>query len=129
MRWGKDGQFFEASGVGEQKSGLVLPVADRGITSGFGMRFHPILGYSRLHAGVDLRASYGEPIHAVAAGTVTFAGTVPASGRSVTILTADGFSVTLTHLGSIEVEKGDTVAEGGAVGTIGPSGRRRSAAS
>ena len=53
---------------------------------------------------------------------VSFAGTVPGSGKSVTIETADGWSVTLTHLGSITAKKGATVAEGDGVGTIGPSG-------
>ena len=59
---------------------------------------------------------------APAAGMVSFAGTVPTSGESVTIQTADGYSVTLTHLGSIAVAKGAPVAERSAVGTIGPSG-------
>jgi hypothetical protein len=59
---------------------------------------------------------------APADGTVSFAGTVPTSGESVTIETADGYSVTLTHLGSIVVAKGAPVAEGDEVGTIGPSG-------
>ena len=45
-----------------------------GVTSNFGMRFHPILGYSRMHQGVDFRASYGTPIVAVADGAVGCAG-------------------------------------------------------
>ena len=47
---------------------------------------------------------------------------MPTNGKSVTIETADGYSVTLTHLGSIAVAKGATVAEQDAVGTVGPSG-------
>jgi hypothetical protein len=75
------------------------------------------------HRGVDLGAgAAGETVIAPAAGTVSFAGTVPTSGKSVTIETADGYSVTLTHLGSIAVAKGVTVAEQEAVGTVGPSG-------
>ena len=68
------------------------------------------------------RRSRDETVLAPAAGVVTFAGTVPGSGKSVTILTSDGWSVTLTQLGSIAVAKGATVAEGDGVGTIGPSG-------
>ena len=64
----------------------------------------------------------GETILAPAGGIVSFAGTVPGSGKSITILTPDGWSVTLTQLGSIAVPKGAAVAEGDAVGTIGPSG-------
>jgi hypothetical protein len=75
------------------------------------------------HRGVDIGAdAAGETVVAPAAGTVSFAGTVPTNGRSVTIETADGYSVTLTHLGSISVSKGVTVAELGAIGTVGPSG-------
>jgi len=75
------------------------------------------------HRGIDLGAdAAGETVVAPAAGTVSFAGTVPTNGKSVTIETADGYSVTLTHLGSIAVAKGATVAEQDAVGAVGPSG-------
>lgn len=75
------------------------------------------------HRGVDIAASAtGESVVAPAAGTVSFAGTVPTNGKSVTIQTADGYSVTLTHLGTIAVANGATVAERDSVGTVGPSG-------
>src|SRR2546421_3384244 len=75
------------------------------------------------HRGIDIGAdATGESVVAPEAGTVSFAGTVPTSGTSVTIETADGYSVTLTHLGSIAVAKGTSVAEGDEIGTIGPSG-------
>ena len=53
-----DGRFYEASGVGQQRTGLAAPVFGR-ITSGFGMRRHPILGYSRMHPGADMAAGSG----------------------------------------------------------------------
>jgi hypothetical protein len=75
------------------------------------------------HRGVDIGASVsGDPVLAPETGTVSFAGFVPTSGESVTIETADGYAVTLTHLGSIGVAAGATVAEGDVVGTVGPSG-------
>jgi Peptidase family M23 len=75
------------------------------------------------HRGIDIGAdAVGETVVAPAAGTISFAGTVPTNGETVTIETADGYSVTLTHLGSIAVTKGATVAEQDAVGTVGPSG-------
>jgi hypothetical protein len=75
------------------------------------------------HRGIDIGADEaGETVVAPAAGRVSFAGTVPTSGKAVTIATADGYSVTLTHLGSILVAKGADIAERDAVGTIGPSG-------
>jgi Peptidase family M23 len=74
------------------------------------------------HRGIDIGAdAAGETVVAPVGGTVGFAGTVPTSGKSVTIETADGYSVTLTHLGSITVAKGATIAERGTIGTIGPS--------
>jgi hypothetical protein len=74
------------------------------------------------HRGVDIGASEGTIVRAPASGVVSFAGTVPAGGRAITILTGDGFSVTLLHLGSITVAKGSTVEEGGPVGVVGRSG-------
>ena len=64
------------------------------------------------HRGVDIAADAGEAVLAPAAGTVTFSGTVPGSGRALTITTGDGLAVTLTHLGSIVVAAGTAVAEG-----------------
>jgi hypothetical protein len=75
------------------------------------------------HRGIDIGAdAAGEVVAAPAGGTVSFAGTVPTNGKSVTIETTDGYAVTLTHLGSIGVAKGATVAERDPVGTVGPSG-------
>ena len=74
------------------------------------------------HRGIDIGGGAGASVVAPAAGTVTFAGSVPSSGNSVTIATPDGYAVTLTHLGSIAVEKGAALAEGAVVGTVGPSG-------
>src|SRR4051812_38687413 len=74
------------------------------------------------HRGIAVAGDPASVVLAPAAGVVTFAGTVPDSGKTVTIRTGDGWSVTLTHLGSIAATKGATVAEGDGVGTIGPDG-------
>ncbi|HET7515931.1 MAG TPA: M23 family metallopeptidase, partial [Gaiella sp.] len=74
------------------------------------------------HRGLDVAGSEGSPVRAPAGGTVSFAGSLPTYGRGVTIQTADGYAVTLVHLGSIGVAKGDAVAEGAAIGTVGWSG-------
>jgi murein DD-endopeptidase MepM/ murein hydrolase activator NlpD len=81
---------------------------------------HPYAGGE--HRGIDVGAGAGEAVLAPAAGTVTFAGSVPGSGNSVTITTADGLAVTLTHLGAIAVGEHAAVAEGDTVGTVGPTG-------
>ena len=74
------------------------------------------------HRGIDVGGTPGAPVRAPAAGAVTFAGTVPGGGRTVTIQTSDGYSVTLVHLGTSVVGRGAAVAEGATVGTVGPSG-------
>src|ERR687898_1001531 len=73
------------------------------------------------HRGIDVGAAVGESVRAPAAGTVSFAGSVPGGGRAVTIRTPDGYSVTLLQLGSIAVQRGEEVAEGARVGAIGES--------
>ena len=73
------------------------------------------------HRGVDVQADVGEAVLAPAAGTISFAGTVPTHGFTVTIQTA-GYAVSLTHLGEIAVAEGDAVAEGAVMGRAGASG-------
>ncbi|MBA3733829.1 MAG: M23 family metallopeptidase, partial [Actinobacteria bacterium] len=81
---------------------------------------HPYAGGQ--HRGVDLGAPAGSPVLAPAQGVVSFAGTVPTGGKTVSIETPYGYTTTLVHLGSIEVRRGAPVAEGSLVGTVGPSG-------
>jgi peptidase M23-like protein len=80
------------------------------------------------HRGIDIGAPLGASVRAPASGRISFAGTVPTSGKSVTIQTPDGYSVTLVQLGTIDVTRGAAVAEGAMVGTIGPSGEPGAAA-
>jgi hypothetical protein len=71
------------------------------------------------HRGIDIGASEGTSVRAATAGTVSFAGTVPNSGRTVTVQTAGGLSVTYLELGATGVTRGSDVAEGDQIGTIG----------
>jgi hypothetical protein len=73
------------------------------------------------HRGIDVGAPVGTTVLAPAAGRVSFAGSVATNGRTVTIQTPDGLSVTLVQLGAIDVSKGANVSEGGPIGTVGPS--------
>jgi hypothetical protein len=74
------------------------------------------------HRGLDIAAPSGALVRAPAPGAVSFAGTVPGGGRTVTLQTADGYSITLVHLGAIGVERGQVLAEGAGVGSAGRSG-------
>jgi murein DD-endopeptidase MepM/ murein hydrolase activator NlpD len=122
LRWGKDGQFFEASGMGQQRSGLIMPVIGGHITSGFGMRRHPILGYSRLHAGIDFGAAYGSPIYAVSDGTVSFAGWHGGHGNFVKLEHGGGFGTGYGHMSRIAVSPGSHVHAGQVIGYVGSTG-------
>ncbi|MBU7579415.1 MAG: peptidoglycan DD-metalloendopeptidase family protein, partial [Porphyrobacter sp.] len=97
MRWGSEGRFYEASGVGEQRRGLLAPVPGA-VTSNFGMRRHPILGYTRMHAGIDFKASYGTPIVAVSDGRVTSAGRSGGCGIQVMLDHGGALSTRYCHM-------------------------------
>jgi hypothetical protein len=81
---------------------------------------HPYAGGQ--HRGVDLGAPAGTQVLAPTGGIVSFAGTVPTGGKTVSIETPLGYTATLVHLGSIGVKRGAPVGEGSVVGTVGPSG-------
>jgi hypothetical protein len=70
------------------------------------------------HRGIDVAGGPAAAVRAPAAGVVSFAGSVPGSGKTITIETADGWSVTLTHLGQLGVKKDAAVAEGDPVGAL-----------
>ena len=122
LRWGKDGQFFEASGMGQQRTGLIMPVVGGRVTSGFGARRHPVLGYTRMHAGIDFGAAYGSPIYAVSDGTVAFAGWHGGHGNFVKLLHGDGFGTGYGHMSRIAVSPGSHVRAGQVIGYVGSTG-------
>jgi len=121
MRWGSDGQFYEASGVGEQRSGLLKPVPGR-VTSNYGMRRHPILGYSRMHKGLDFKAGYGTPIYAVTDGTVQMAGRNGGHGNYVRLGHGNGLQTGYSHMSRIAVSNGQHVRRGQVIGYVGSTG-------
>ncbi|WP_390549707.1 M23 family metallopeptidase [Qipengyuania sp. MTN3-11] len=121
MRWGRDGRFYEASGVGEQRSGLIAPVPGR-MSSSFGMRRHPILGYRRMHSGVDFKASHGTPIVAVTDGQVLSAGRAGGCGNAVKLRHGGGIDTRYCHMSRIAVGRGQSVRRGQVIGYVGSTG-------
>ncbi|AKM08279.1 M23 family metallopeptidase [Pelagerythrobacter marensis] len=121
MRWGSKGRFFEASGVGEQRNGLVAPVPGP-ISSRFGMRRHPILGYRRMHSGMDFRAGYGTPIVAVADARVTSAGRAGGCGNAVRLDHGGGLATRYCHMSRMAVRSGQSVRRGQVIGYVGSTG-------
>lgn len=121
MRWGREGNFFEASGVGEQRDGLIAPVPGA-ISSRFGMRRHPILGYRRMHSGLDFRARHGTPIYAATDGRVEFAGRNGGYGNFVRLRHEGDFGTGYAHMSRIAVRAGERVKRGQVIGYVGSTG-------
>ncbi|TNE53921.1 MAG: M23 family metallopeptidase [Sphingomonadales bacterium] len=121
MRWGSDGIFYDAAGDGEQANGLIAPVPGR-TTSGFGMRRHPILGYRRMHSGLDFSARYGTPIVAVTDGRITSAGRAGGCGIAVRIDHGSGVSTRYCHMSRMAVNRGQQVRRGQVIGYVGSTG-------
>jgi murein DD-endopeptidase MepM/ murein hydrolase activator NlpD len=101
--------------------GRVWPVTAP-VTSGFGMRAHPLTGSARLHAGIDLGAPAGTPIRAAAAGTVVFAGTMGGYGNATDIRHGDGTTTRYAHQSRLFVRSGQQVAAGQVIGLVGSTG-------
>jgi murein DD-endopeptidase MepM/ murein hydrolase activator NlpD len=92
------------------------------ITSGFGYRMHPVLGYRRLHAGVDIGAGTGAPVSAAAEGEVFFASWRGGYGRCIILLHGGGMSTLYGHLSRIDVAAGQRVRRGQRIGAVGSTG-------
>jgi len=124
MKWtdGKQIIWVNADGVGgEGSQSMGLPVHGR-LTSGFGSRFHPILGYHRFHAGMDLAAAAGTPIVAAADGKVVSAGWAGGYGRAVAIVHASGIETKYGHMSRIAAFAGEMVRRGQVIGYVGSTG-------
>ncbi|QCB56368.1 M23 family metallopeptidase [Sphingopyxis sp. PAMC25046] len=123
LEWNADGraQWFEASGVGEQRGGMTRPTRGR-VTSTFGMRRHPILGYKRMHRGIDFGGGYGAPIYAVSDGVVTIAGRHGGFGNYVKLNHGKGLGTGYGHMSRIAVRSGQRVNRGQVIGYIGSTG-------
>ncbi|MGP0089009.1 MAG: M23 family metallopeptidase [Xanthobacteraceae bacterium] len=92
------------------------------IADGFGSRLDPILGFTRMHTGVDYVAPLGDPVVAAQAGAVIEAGRNSGYGLRVVIRHAGGVATAYAHLNSIKVSLGDCVARGDVIGTVGNTG-------
>jgi murein DD-endopeptidase MepM/ murein hydrolase activator NlpD len=124
MKWtdGKHVIWVNADGVGgEGSQSMSMPVNGR-LTSGFGERFHPILGYERFHAGLDLAAAAGTPIVAAADGKVVSAGWTGGYGQAVEIAHAGAIETLYGHMSRIAAYSGETVHRGQVIGYVGSTG-------
>lgn len=105
-----------------RNSGKMLMPSRGPITSQFGSRFHPVLGYSRFHAGTDFGAEQGSPIQAAETGVVIFAGWYGGYGNAVIVEHGDGLTTLYGHASRLNVREGQTVKKGDVIAAVGTTG-------
>jgi murein DD-endopeptidase MepM/ murein hydrolase activator NlpD len=117
--------YIDGNGRSANKALLKTPVSGSKLTSGFGMRRHPLLGYTKMHTGLDFGAPPGTPIRAAAAGTVEVAGRHGAYGIAVELKHANKFETLYAHMSKLAagVRRGTRVNQGQIIGYVGSTGR------
>ncbi|HWF64428.1 MAG TPA: M23 family metallopeptidase, partial [Rhizomicrobium sp.] len=116
--------YFDAKGQSAKGMLMKTPVDGARISSGFGRRFHPILGYTRMHKGVDFAVPTGTPVMAAGAGEISFMGWANGYGNFVVINHGNGFATAYGHLSRFaagmhrgsRVRQGEVFAYSGATG-------------
>ncbi len=117
--------YFDANGKSLKKYLMRTPVKGARLSSKFGVRKHPILGFSKMHRGVDFAAKRGTPIMAAGDGRVTYAGRNGSFGRFIEIKHLNNFKTRYAHLYKYSkgIKKGRMVKQGEIIGYVGTSGR------
>jgi murein DD-endopeptidase MepM/ murein hydrolase activator NlpD len=119
---GGRGAYFDPSGNSKRHAFLAAPLAYSRITSGFAMRYHPILKIWRKHEGIDYAAPTGTPVRAVGDGRVEFAGQQRGYGNVVVIHHGNDRTTLYAHLSRIDVRRGERVEQGERIGAVGMTG-------
>ncbi len=125
FRWtAPDGEtsYFDDEGQSARRGFLKTPLKFARLTSGFGNRRHPLLGYQRAHMGVDYGAPVGTPVWSVGDGVVRQAGWNGACGKSVTVRHRNGYESLYCHLSSVAVSAGKSVSQKQVIGAVGNTG-------
>jgi murein DD-endopeptidase MepM/ murein hydrolase activator NlpD len=126
VKWNANGrsEWIDAANAGQPQqvsTGMTWPVNGH-VTSYFGYRYHPILHFTRFHAGLDIGAAWGSPIIAAADGQVVVAGWTGGYGRAVQIAHGGGISTVYGHMSQVVAEPGSYVHAGQLIGYVGSSG-------
>ncbi|WP_156874415.1 peptidoglycan DD-metalloendopeptidase family protein [Sandarakinorhabdus limnophila] len=116
------GEYYQASGEGVKKGLMKTPVDGARMTSSFGMRLHPVMGFSRMHKGVDFNAGHGQTIMAAGGGTVSFAGWHGGHGKYVMIRHNKDLATAYAHMSRIDVRPGQRIGQGQRIGALGSTG-------
>ncbi|HWP18459.1 MAG TPA: peptidoglycan DD-metalloendopeptidase family protein [Burkholderiaceae bacterium] len=119
---GGKGGYFDFNGQSMRRAFLSSPMEFSRVTSGFAMRFHPVLKTWRRHLGVDYGAPTGTPVRTVGDGVVEFAGVQNGYGNVVYIKHSGERVTVYAHLSRIDVRKGQRVEQGQRIGAVGATG-------
>jgi murein DD-endopeptidase MepM/ murein hydrolase activator NlpD len=119
-----DGQtsYFDDEGQSARRGFLKSPLKYANVTSRFGNRVHPVLGYQRAHEGVDYGAPTGTPVWAVGDGQVRQSGWNGGCGKSVTLRHRNGYETVYCHLSAVAVSTGKPVSQKQIIGYVGATG-------
>lgn len=124
---GDDGRtgYFDANGRSARKALMRTPIDGARLSSGFGQRKHPILGYTKMHQGLDFAAPPGTPVYAAGNGRVEVAGRNGAYGKYIRIRHTQGYSTAYAHLKGFArgIRRGRRATQGEVVGYVGTTGR------
>ena len=116
--------YYDESGKSAKKFLVRKPLADGMVRSGFGSRNHPILGYMKMHTGIDWGAAMGTPIFASGNGTIVTAGWEGGYGKYIRIRHANGYETAYGHMSAFArgMEAGKKVRQGQVIGYVGSTG-------
>ncbi len=120
-----DSEFFTEDGQSGKRLLMKTPIDGARLSSGFGMRKHPVLGYSKMHKGVDFAASTGTPIYAAGDGVVEKAGPFSSYGNYMLIRHTGGYKTAYAHMSRYAkgMRAGKRVKQGEIIGYVGATGR------
>ncbi len=116
------GGYYTLDGQSLRRAFLASPMEFSRITSGFKMRFHPILQTMRAHQGVDYGAPQGTPVRSVGDGVVDVAGIQNGYGNIIILKHQNNYKTVYAHLSRINVRKGANVSQGQIIGAVGATG-------
>lgn len=119
---GQKGAYFGFNGQSARKTFLGSPLEFSRVSSGYGMRFHPVLGRQKAHLGVDYAAPTGTPVRTIADGVVKFAGWQRGYGNVIEVVHKDNKATKFAHLSRIDVKRGQRVEQGEFIGAVGSTG-------
>ena len=119
---GQKGGYYTLDGRSLRQSYLASPMEFSRVTSGFAMRFHPILQEWKAHLGVDYGAPTGTPVRTIGDGIVEFAGVQNGFGNVVIVQHGNSDQTIYAHLSQIAVQSGQKVVQGQNIGAVGATG-------